>query len=313
MVLDELTHWPKRGLFDTVVSGREKRPGSVLIVITNAGTLNTWQHDVFKEAKQSKDWFVYESPGTIAGWMDPKRLAELRRMIPAGLGKRLFDNKWTDPAEESGFVTRDEAAGCVDSSLHRRKFGLKERRPYFAAIDYGVVKDRCVLCVVHVEDGKVILDKMDVWQGSHTNRTKVADVERWIEDVEKAFHHPTFVVDPYQMEGTLQKYENYYDIRRFESRGGKTNYQLAANLRSLIMNKRIAWYPQAGSLIQNSRHHDLLDEFCDVTLAPRSYGFTICNDGNTHDDRVVCLGAAALTAIHGDGRVVLPSISSRWF
>lgn len=245
--------------------------------------------------------------------MDAGRLTELRRMIPAGLAKRLFDNKWTDPADESGFVSREEASACVDLSLPRREKGVRERRPYFAAVDYGIVKDRCVLCVVHVEGGRVVLDKMDVWQGSHDNRVRVADVEAWLEEVERDFFHPTIVIDPYQMEGTLQKYERYFDVHRFESRGGKTNYQLAANLRSLVVNKRIAWYPQAGEVIVGGRPHSLLDEFCDVTLAPRSYGFTITNDGATHDDRVVCLGAAALTAVQGDGRVVLPTLTERWF
>lgn len=313
MILDELTHWPKRGLFDTVVSGREKRPGSVLIIITNAGTLNTWQHDVFKQAKQSRDWYVYEAPGTIAGWMDADRLKELRKMLPVGLAKRLFDNKWTDPAEESGFVTREEAAACVDTFLSRREHGVKDRRPYYASVDYGVVKDRCVLTVGHLEDGKVICDRQDVWQGSHDNRIKVADVERWIEEVEKGFYHPKFVIDPYQMEGTLQKYEKYYDMHRFESRGGKTNYALAANLRSLVVNHRIAWYPQMGEILVKGKAHDLVDEFCEVTLAPRSYGFTIVNDGNTHDDRVVGLGSMALTAMQDAGKVVLPALTSRWF
>lgn len=51
VVCDEVTHWKKRDLWDTLWSGRQKRPGSVFVVITNGGTLGSWQHDIVEQVK----------------------------------------------------------------------------------------------------------------------------------------------------------------------------------------------------------------------------------------------------------------------
>lgn len=313
VVCDELTHWPKRDMFNTLVTGMEKRAGqALLIVITNAGVMNTWQHDVYKEAKLSPSWYVYEAPYHLASWMPIEAINERRRILPAGLAKRVYDNKWIDPAEESGFVARAEAEACVDSSLRRQDVGIREHRPYYAAIDYGPVKDRTALCVLHEEQGRVVVDRLDVWQGSPDARVRIDRVEAWVEEAQKAYHGPRFVIDPYNLEGSLQKYEGLFDIERFTPRGGQANYQLAANLRSLMVSKKIAWYPLCGEILVHGRPHDLVDELCEVTLKPTSAGFRIINEGNTHDDRVCAIGMAALTAVTTSAKVRVPS-TGRWF
>lgn len=313
MLLDELTNWPKRGLWDTVVSGREKRPSSVLIIITNAGLLRTWQRDCFEVARASADWYVYESPGKLAGWMSDRKLAELRRLVPPGLARRLYDNVWTDPSAEHGFVTYEEARACVDHSLAYSPRG----RPglvYTASVDYAPVRDRTVMCVAHddPQTGEVVLDRMDVIQGSAQRRVPVQAVEAWVEEVRHAFFRPTLVLDPYQMESTAQKYDGTLEVVRFEARGGKSNYELASNLRSLVVNGRLRVYPAAGSLLVDGRPEDLVDEMAKLVVVQKNYGWRLDHTVNEHDDRTVALGQAALHIVRGQGRINLPS-SERWF
>lgn len=310
MVLDELTHWPRRGLWDTLVSGREKRPGSVLVVITNAGLLGSWQREVFELAKQSPDWYVYEAPGQLAGWMDRAKVDELRKLVPAPLAKRLYDNQWITPGEDDGFVTWDEAQRCVDPSLAYRSHGVKEHTPYVASLDYGPVRDRTVLCVVHQESERVVVDRMDVYQGSREHRVPVTMIEDWMLEVEERFHHPMWVVDPYNLEGTLQRFEGHLSLIRFEPRAGKTNHQLAATLRNLVMRQQVAWYPGAGEVGQ--RGDDLTREMAEVTLEQKPYGFRISHEGNRHDDRVVALGMATWHLVQNRGFIRLMT-GDRWF
>lgn len=311
MVLDEISHWPKQNLWNTIFSGREKRPGSVLVVITNAGLYGTWQRDVFEFARSSPDWYVYEAPGQLASWMDKGKIADVRRALPAPLARRLIDNVWIDPADESGFITREEANACIDHGMSKRLTGLPGVQ-YVASIDYAPVRDATALCVGHEKDGIVYLDRMDVLQGSPTSRVPIQAVEAWIEEVRHGFFRPTLVLDPYQTESIAQKYEGTLEVVRFEARGGKANYELAANLRNLVVNERLFWYPGAGQVVRDGRVEDLTDELCQVLLKVTSYGFRIDHLSTKHDDRTIAMGQMAWQLIQQSGRTVLQT-GGRWF
>lgn len=58
-VADELTHWANRTLWEAQWSGRHKRPKCVYIVLTNAGFLGSWQHDLVTLASSDPNWNVY--------------------------------------------------------------------------------------------------------------------------------------------------------------------------------------------------------------------------------------------------------------
>lgn len=303
IILDELTHWADDGLWNSIVSGLDKRKSAVIVVISNAGLKKTWQHHYYELAKKSKYWYVYQAPGCIASWIDKDTLADSRKMLPTSLARRVYDNVWLDPGEESGFLTPAEAAGCIDPQLSYQVEGKGENAPYYAAVDYGSVKDRTVLCVGHQDDdtGMVILDRMDVLQGSPEHRVQIKDVEEWIEEQRKGFPGLSLVIDPHQMESTIQHYEPIMTVERFEPRAGKANYQLAANLRALIIAKKLAFYPSAGELIVDGELHGLAEELSEVIIRPMSYGFRIDHERTSYDDRVIALGMLALRIIRQEG------------
>jgi hypothetical protein len=298
LIVDELTHWHKPDLWNALLSGREKRPGSVLIVITNAGLKYTWQHDTLETFKSSPRWFVYEAPGKLASWMDSAAMDDLRRTVPPQLARRLFDNEWVDPSDGCNFLTRKEVDECVSNDYTPHVIG-QSGVSYIASIDYGPVRDRTVCTLIHRnEDDTLHVDRMDVMQGSRENPVKIEAVERWIDDIRSKYELTSLVIDPYQMESTFQKFTGTLPVHKFEARGGKSNYEMAQTVRSLVVNKKLFWYPDCGTIfIQGGGKHTLVDEFCELITKVMSYGFRIDHLPNRHDDRAISLGMACLEAL----------------
>lgn len=317
MVLDEVTHWAKRDLWDSILSGRNKRPECVLLVISNAGLLRSWQHEAIQAAQDSPHWHVFEAKEPLASWMDRARLESDARVLPRAVARRLVYNQWVDPAEGTGYVTREQVSGCAqlgrDLQLGYQFSGVQGVK-YYAAVDYGIVRDRTALAVLHADGDVVVLDRLDVLQGSHQNPVQVSQVEDWITMINRAFHKPTVVLDPFQMESTYQKFQNQITIQKFEARGGKANYEMAVHLHSLIANKRLAWYPKAGNLLTDRypQGHDLGEELCSLAVKPTTYGYRFDHEANEHDDRAVAVGMAALALAKAPkGRQII--LSDKYF
>lgn len=327
-VCDEVTTWEHekgKKVWDAIVSGIEKRRLSLLVVLTNAGYLRTWQHVVRLESLRSGFWRFRESgPGVhLAGWMDRVRIAEMRKLLTPAEARRVIDNIWIDASEEVGYLTRDEVLRCVLLGRERRAHFRLTGEPgvrYFTSVDYGPKNDRTALCVLHREPdtGVVVLDRMEVWQGSRDNPVRVEAVEQWADEMVVAFHNPVEVYDPYQMLGTIQKRSRTHEVVAFESQGGKKNYEMAENLRSLAVNNQLALYEGAGRVDVDGVPEDLVEEMCGLITRRMPYGYRFDHELNSHDDRTVALGMGALEAVkqqspewvHPRGEVV--SVESAW-
>jgi hypothetical protein len=248
-------------------------------------------------------WHVYEAPEgrTLASWMKPEDIASIRRLLPPSEAARLYDNIWVEETEDLGYLSRQQVVEC---ELVGRTFGLSYRDKgekgvnYFAAVDYGPKKDRTVMCVVHLDrkSGIFMVDKMDVLQGSHSEPVQITKVEEWLHETNRNFNQPPIIIDPYQMESTLQKYKDKLFLEKFEFRGGKGNYKMAELMRSLIVNKTIGWYAGCGGIYANNMFHTLTDEISELMIRRMNYGYRIDHDSGKHDDRAVALGMALMLA-----------------
>lgn len=304
VICDELTHWDNGDLFHALLSGAEKRPDSVLVVITNAGLLGSWQHEAMLRMKEWDHAYVYESPGPIARWMNTDRIKQIADTLPKGMASRVLFNKWVDSSEGCGYLTRAEAQACVDRATTMGlgiAFVGKPGVKYYASVDYGSVKDRTAMCVGHFEKDIFVVDRLDVHQGDSEHRVPIELVENWIRDVHAKFNGPWFSVDPYQMEGVIQKLQFQIKLERFEARGGKANYEMAVNLHNLAVNGRLAWPLGAGDLMVDGRRHTLVDEISELVVKPMVYGYRFDHQSGKHDDRCVAVGMAALLAVQKQG------------
>lgn len=323
IIMDELTHWASPSLFETLMSGARKRQDAIILVITNAGTLGSWQHEALKVVQDSRAWNVFEAAGPLASWMSKEKTADERRLLPDPEVKRVLDNVWIDPSEESGFCSRAEAVACEELGT---RLGLRDidetdlqpvgptgphgqhwpvvTREYIGALDYGPRRDRTVGVVGYRDGDTFCVCHMRVWQGKDfpDKHVPVTVVEEWLEKIALGFPGVRVVIDPYQMEPVIQKYEHVLPIERFEPRGGRSNFELAQVLRELLANRRLAVYPGCGTIIAPNdlrvmEKHSFVDELCELIVVPKSYGYRLDHRPRKHDDRVVAVGMAAWRAM----------------
>lgn len=307
-ICDEITNWPERGIkmWEAVISGREKIPGSLLLLLTNAGLLGSWQHDVRMRIAEDPDWLLFEKEGQLASWMSKERVDKLRLILPPSEAERVYDNRWIDPATEFDYLRRTEIERCVQRA---KEYGLviqfrrePTRNNYVAAIDYGAKRDRTALCILHVnEKRECVVDRLDVWQGSPENPVSIPQVEEWIKEARRNFNPVLFVLDPSNLEGTCQWMEkNHYPLERFNPRGGAGNFELAMHLRSIIVNQQLLWYPTAGDLLVEkygrTGTETLVDELAGLRVKRMPYGYRFDHEAQKHDDRAVAIGMGALRA-----------------
>lgn len=278
----------------SLVSSAAKRPDCVLTVLTNAGVGRGWQWQVRESARNSPAWYFSSLDGSQAPWIQPGWLEEQQAFLPRPVYMRLWENVWQHSDGE--FVTLAEAQACRDDSLALRSHGQPGVH-YIAAVDYAEKHDYTVGVVVHRDGNRVVVDRMDVVVPRHDAPVKVAWVEDWIRRVDAGFHSVTFVIDEYQLVGTIQKLEHAYDLRRFEFGAGRGNHALTLMLRKLITHREVAWYPGCGRIGQSTQRDDLETELASLILKQTAFGrlrIQHRQDGFHHDDRAFALGSACL-------------------
>ncbi len=297
VICDELCHWDKPQLWYSLLSSAAKRPDSILVVLTNAGVGRGWHWDVREAARLNPRWHFSSLDGVQAPWIRDEHLDEQRQLLPPPVYDRLWNNRWQHSDGE--FVTLKEAEACRDDSLQERDQG-ESRYAYVAAIDYAEKHDFTVGVVIHEEQGRVVVDRMDVVAPSSGNPTPVAWVDRWMENIAASFRNVQFVLDEYQLLGTIQKYERSFNLQRFEFLGGRGNHALTLHLRNLIVQRGIVWYPGCGAVTKfdGQEHRDDLEtELASLLLKQSTSGLCRIDhlpDGRHHDDRAFALGAACL-------------------
>jgi hypothetical protein len=284
--MDEVTHWKNDKLWTAVVSGRQKVPGSLLVCITNAGVLGSWQHEILWNTanRDTKNWRVYYRRGHLASWITEESLAQTRALLPAIAAKRVLDNEWVDPAEESGYLSAGEVDACIRSSRATVPKGAQ----VIGAVDYGATNDRTAKAEVWQDkDGVIQVSDLTVAQGSPGRPVPVERVEEWIRGMR---HCKKIFVDPHQMEGTIQKFEALgYPIERVQFRGGSFNCDIATNLRTLILGQRIQWSPEQGL--------DFAGELKGLVTKITPHGYRFDHKSGRHDDQAFAVAVAALESV----------------
>jgi phage terminase large subunit-like protein len=298
-IVDEITHWkPGVGeeMWQAISSGFGKVSPTVVMVITNAWVIGSWQHElVIKTAMTDPTfWQVFYRQGRLASWLKPEILDRDRKMLPGAVARRVFDNVPIDPVVESGYLDPDDVRACQSDAVVPHVSRMPGYR-YVVGVDYGATRDRNAMCVLHLEpDGRVIVDLLEVWQGTPSARIQVEAVEKWVQTQIENYRPSALVFDPYQMEGTCQKFERANkNVIRFNSRGGSGNMELAMHLRGLIANKRLQWKPSAGRLDTET----FADELIALVTKVMPYGWRLDHTAAMHDDRAVAVGMAATEAV----------------
>lgn len=297
VICDELCHWEKPDLWHSLFSAAAKKPDALLAILTNAGVGRNWQWELREHARTSNTWYFSTLDGPSAPWISSEFLVEQQRLLPEAIYDRIWNNRWQHTS--GSFVSAQQVRACRDNQLSQQQTGQPHRQ-YFAAIDYAEKHDYTVGVVVHREGDAFVVDRMDVAVPSVDAPVLVSWVEEWIEQIADSFPQVSFTLDEYQLLNTIQRLSSRYDIRRFEFRAGLGNHKLAVNLRSLIVNRQLHWYPDCGASDELTPGDNLESELCSVILRQNATGrcrIDHVTNGVQHDDRVFALGAACLAAM----------------
>lgn len=305
IICDELSQWSDYLFWDGLFGGAMKRSGidpvtkkpkghCLVYVITNAGFTGTWQYELREDARKDNIlWSFYENPPDtiLPSWLSPQVIASVRRGMTEWEAKRLLDNRWIDPSMTGErFFSPDDVDGCV---------GVPSSPPVgamvYLSIDYGEKKDRTALSVVWADDAGIVhVPEVTVYAGSPDKPVLLRDVEHWVDLQIGRYPNVTLVFDSHQTLALIQRYESEgRKVKRFEYRSGKNNQLMADNLRTLMKDRRIRYSLFTG-LVGGST---LVDEFKQVIAKEKVYGYRIDHRNNSHDDRVVSVGMAALVAV----------------
>jgi phage terminase large subunit-like protein len=301
VVVDEIGQWGTTGsprrIWEAVSSSVAKKRGARLCVLTTSGDPAHWSRKVLDHALADPLWYVHEVPGPPP-WMDEERLAEQRRRLPESSYRRLFMNEWM--ATDDALASPDEIAACVllDGPVPQQR-----GRRYVVGLDLGLKRDRSVACVCHAEPverlpwgetrpltvgARVVLDRIEVWEGSRRNPVRLADVETWVAEASIAYNRAQVVFDPWQAHGTMQRLAAR-GIRTIEfAFTAQSVGRLASTLLLLLRNGALALPDDEA----------LLDELANIRVRESAPGaLRLDHDADKFSDRVIALSLAAQTLI----------------
>lgn len=295
VVVDEITHWQNKDLFDALFAGSGKRAGHCLfVVLTNAGFNDTWQRSVrdTAESEHERSWYFFEAPvrKKLATWLSDEVLAQTRKFITPTEARRLYDNEWLSLAEERAIFLPEDVDACIGPPDPP-----PPGAPIYLGLDYGEVNDPTAMAAVWY-DGRILhVIECACLQGSRDNPVQIAEIEAWTQRKLVQYPNSTVILDKHQLvdlEQRLQK--DGVATKRFEFSSGKLVFEMAECLRTMMIAKRIRFSSAAGLQVNGTT---LADEFKRVISKRTQWGYKIDHDTKEHDDRVISVGMAALEAI----------------
>ena len=310
IIADELTHWTGDGsLWHSLLSSAAKRSGCLLVIISNAGFVESWQWAVREAARTDDDWYFSRLDGPIASWITSDRLAEQRRMLPTIAYARLWENLWSTGGGDA-LTPEDIDAAFVDDlvPMTARETGWL----YVAGVDLGVKRDNAAVVTLAVPSGgtggRIRLAANRLWKPVPGRKVDLLDIEGYLVGLDATFGLENIVFDPWQAELLAQRLESDTAHKRRNARRrfwkqpwcrevppSGTNLRNQATLTlECFADRRLLLYPC------EPLRRDLLK----LRVEEKSYGYRLTSprDGDGHGDTFAAFALALLVAHELAGR-----------
>lgn len=199
----------------------------------------------FEAREDSPEFWKDANP---ASWVTMEELHKQKNKLIDSQFKRMHLNMWVD-SNYSGtvqqFVTEDHVKSITRDDLAPTEIGNQSYK-YVCGVDLGLSHDNTAIAVMHRENDLIYLDRLDVWTGSKGNEVNISMIEKYMIEMKNRYNC-VFVIDPWQMKSTLQKFEANYGkdvVKEFSFRGKYT--ELTEMLCRVIKAKELQLYPDAG-------------------------------------------------------------------
>ncbi len=189
-ICDEVTHWQKRDLFDSMLSAAAKKKHCLLLAITNAGHFGTWQHELRERIRTDEAWRFSRLEGPQASWISAEHLREQERLLPPQVYRRLWLNEWLEN-EGDGFDA-DDLEACFKS--FRPPSEPERGYEYVIGVDIGLTHDASAVCVLGKHVG--YQERIQEPRRRYPSAIRAAQDLGMFDDVEPA--RPSLLASPYE-------------------------------------------------------------------------------------------------------------------
>lgn len=300
IICDELVHWKKRDLWDSLLSSAAKRATCALIVITNAGLQDDWSWKLREAVRNDSTWYFSRLDGPVASWITEDRLAEQERLLPPIAYRRLWLNEWTSGG---GDALTEQDIGRAFATRYDKNLAPWSGHQYCAGLDLGVSRDASALCVLGVirgadGHGRIRLADMKIWLPTKGQKVQLSDVEMALIESHKKFQLRRINYDSWQATHLAQRLQavglgkignKKASLPMIEVPPTGQNLQRQATVLIEAFNdRRIALYPEP----------DLKRDLLRLRIEERSYGFRLVSprDQHGHADAASAFCLALLAA-----------------
>lgn len=255
VIVDELTHWKNRRLWDSIFSAAAKRPNCLLVVIANAGFGQgvSWQWETREACRTDQDWYFHRLDGPQASWITEKSLAEQRRILTPQAYKRLWLNQWL--TETGDALDMEDVGRCI--VLSARPSDNRGCTFAIGGLDLGIKHDHAGFVVIggDIARRKLVLLEAVRWDPAlfPDHRISIKAVEDDVLTICQRRGVLGLAYDPWQCERTAEEFREK-GIRTFRyDFNSKTQDEMATCLLDVVRNSDIELYPDASLLRDLSR------------------------------------------------------------
>lgn len=291
VIVDELTHWTSRALWDSLFSAAAKRSKCVFVVISNAGLMSAgtgWQWLIRETTRTTPTWYFSRLDGPCASWITPDRLAEQQRMLPAKAFKRLWLNEWQPEAGDALELADIEAA--VKKDLGPLVEAELLDWHYLAGLDLGTRRDHSAFVVLgrHRKSGRLRLAHCQSW-APNGGSIDLGDVQAAVKAADVRFRRFAAVnYDPHQCDLLASQLRRQGVQMNEVPFVGKQLTAMASAVLETFRSRTIDLYPDPLLI------HDLQR----LSIVERPFGFKLesVRDELGHADRATALALALLAA-----------------
>jgi hypothetical protein len=229
-------------------------------------------------------------------WVDRAELEAQRPLLRDSEFARLHLNLWSQ-SEDRLVSEEDLDHACILAGSLDPSPGVR----YVVSADLGLKRDRTVCVVAHSEPSgpesgaprRVVVDRLQRWQGSRRQPVEIGQVEAWLEQASKMYHNAPVHADPWQSVGIVQRL-NARGVRASEFTFSQQSVGRLANQLHVALRNRLLLLPD---------DQDLRAELGRVRLRETSPGVVrLDHDSGEHDDQAVAVGIA-VSVLMGESRV----------
>lgn len=215
IVADEFTHWQgDGGLWNSLISSAAKKANCLLLGISNAGFVDSWQWKIREAIRTDDAWIFSRLDGPQASWMSADRLEEQKRMLPAVAYRRLWLNEWSSGGGDA--LQAADIKAAFNESLTPMTGSAKDRRDFLfvAGVDLGLTRDCSSIVTLAFGKhgspchGQVRLAEHKVWKPVANSKVDLISVESYLRELDRRFSLNRVAFDPWQAEMLAQRIED---------------------------------------------------------------------------------------------------------